>query len=673
MRDRTPLVRRPRAGVAAAWLTLLSLTGCPPAPTEALEPLGIEEGCNPLAADLDCMLPYPSNVFVVDDASTPTGKRVELSDAAKLITDEGYSADPADLHPYDGFSTTNPIVALLPAPIGRDGLTGIFDNYDPTTSSSSKTLLLDAADGTLVPHFVDVDPRAEDPSRAALVIRPQIALRLEARYVVALQGVSDTDGNVIAPPEGFRRLRDQQTAQDPALDALAGRYEREVFSPLANAGIDRASLQLAWDFSVGSEAHTIGDMLHARALALDALATTPPVVNITNVSEDPDDARYRVVFGQLTGPRVMEDDGAGQVLARDERGEVRLNGTTTFTFRAVVPRSVLERPGPAPVLIFGHGFFGSAAAASDGEYNHQLLEDAGAVALMTDWIGMAESDIGEVVSTVGGEVWLGLRFGDRVHQGVVNQLTLIHAAVNVLNGVEGFTHPDGNGPLLDTSNLTYFGISNGHILGGVLMPLDVHITKWVLQVGGASFSQMMYRALPFGRFLAFLNLRVPDALDQQKLHAQWQPSFDRFDPARYARYLDEPLPIGPPDPRGELSVLLQFGVGDTSVPNFATMLHARLLDVPMLTPSAATVWGLDEVRAEESPARALTVYDFGVDDRFYELPNPPEASNPVHEAVRRSATAVAQTAAMITEGRIIHPCDGACVLPLPDSAEEGEE
>lgn len=656
------LVRWPLVG--AALLSLLTLLGCPP-PPEALEPLAIEEGCNPLAADLDCMLPYPSDFFVVDDPSMPSGRRVELTDAAKLITDEGYSADTADLHPYDGFSTTNPIVALLPASISSDGLTGHFDDTRATAEVSSRTLLLDVDQGVLVPHFVDVDPRAEDRARAALILRPQVALRPGARYVVALKGVTDTDGNTIAPPEGFRRLRDELTEQDPALAALSGRYQSDIFAPLDAAGVDRAALQLAWDFTVGSDENAIGDMLQVRTLTLEALAAAPPVVNITNVSEDPDDERFRVIFGEVTGPRVMVDDGAGQVLFRDDDGEVALNGTTTFRFRAVVPRSVLERAGPRPVIVFGHGFFGSAAAASDGEYNHDLLEEAGAVALMTDWLGMAESDIGEVVSTVGGEVWLGLRFGDRVHQGVANQLTLIDAIVNVLNTEEGFTHPTDDGPLLDTTNLTYFGISNGHILGGVLMPLDVHITKWVLQVGGASFSQMMYRALPFGRFLALLNLRLPDPLEQQKLHAQFQPSFDRFDPARYAPFLNAPISSGPPDERGELLVLMQYGVGDTSVPNFATQLHARLLGVPVLRPSEVEPWVLESIDASELGSRALTIYDFGVDDSFYAQAIPPEESNPVHEAVRRSPEAVSQTAAVVTDGAIVHPCDGPCVLPLP--------
>ncbi len=41
-------------------------------------PLAIPEGCNPLAADWDCLLPYPSDILLTEDASLPSGRRVTL-------------------------------------------------------------------------------------------------------------------------------------------------------------------------------------------------------------------------------------------------------------------------------------------------------------------------------------------------------------------------------------------------------------------------------------------------------------------------------------------------------------------------------------------------------------------------------------------------------------------
>ena len=47
--------------VVASWLS----SSCPS--TAPLPPLDLPEGCNPLLAGVDCFLPYPSDVFLVDD------------------------------------------------------------------------------------------------------------------------------------------------------------------------------------------------------------------------------------------------------------------------------------------------------------------------------------------------------------------------------------------------------------------------------------------------------------------------------------------------------------------------------------------------------------------------------------------------------------------------------
>ena len=45
-------------------------------PNAPHEPMALEEGCNPLLGGSDCFLPYPSDVFLVDDESMPSGQRL---------------------------------------------------------------------------------------------------------------------------------------------------------------------------------------------------------------------------------------------------------------------------------------------------------------------------------------------------------------------------------------------------------------------------------------------------------------------------------------------------------------------------------------------------------------------------------------------------------------------
>ena len=137
---------------------------------EPLPPLQLAEGCQPLLAGADCMLPFPSDQFRVKDDSTPSGYRIELPLRARIRTAKG-PADPSSLHPVDGFSRTSTIVAMFPSGVLAEGFVGL--NADPSLSvaDGSQSLIIDAETLERVPHFVDLDPRAKSPDRQALVLR----------------------------------------------------------------------------------------------------------------------------------------------------------------------------------------------------------------------------------------------------------------------------------------------------------------------------------------------------------------------------------------------------------------------------------------------------------------------------------------------------------------------
>ncbi len=86
---------------------------------------------------------------------------------------------------------------------------------------------------------------------------------------------------MVATPEGFRRLRDNRSHGDPALEPLQARFDRDVFPVLKTAGVVRSELQLAWDFTTGSDESISSDMLWVRALTQTWLTTHVPAVAIT--------------------------------------------------------------------------------------------------------------------------------------------------------------------------------------------------------------------------------------------------------------------------------------------------------------------------------------------------------------------------------------------------------
>ena len=676
----------------ASVVVVAALSGCSCGPA----PLAFEPGCSPLLHDIDCGLPYPNDFFLVDDATTPTGKRIEFAGPAKMLTTTVpvQSADINEVFQADGFSRHTPIVWSHGVRVDQAAFIGIFGDHALSVTNDARTALIEADTGRRIPHFVDVDPRATDDAREGVIMRPLEALRERTRYVVAVRDVPALDGAVVPAPEQFARLRDANVGDDPVLAPLLERFERDVFSVTDAAGIDRAALQLAWDFTTGSDEHAMRDMLESRALALAELARTPPGVTLDAVFEgdtldlvlDGAPETWRLVTGTVTGPRVVDSDDAGALLARDEDGRVRLDGTTTFDFTAIIPASVRDRFEAAPVLLYGHGFFGSRQEA-EARSSRVIAHDAGAVMIAIDWQGMSVDDIGEVVASVGGEVSKSLLFGERVMQAMVNWSTLTRAIkTGLLDEHDAFRRPTSRrdeplppGVVVDgrASNagravidlelpMSFLGISLGHVLGGTLSAHNADIERSMLMVGGANFSALMFRAVPFDRFLALLEFSLTDRLDQQKLHAHMQSQFDRFDPVMFAPYVvGAPLPgDGPPNRHDRRRVLAMMAIGDSQVPNLGTHLHAKAMGIPLLEP--APVSPLLGLPTKPFPATSgFVAYDLGQDDAFYERAEPADSENPVHAGLRRVPEVRAQMATFVNEGVIENPCVGPCVLELP--------
>ena len=98
------------------------------------------------------------------------------------------------------------------------------------SATTSHTLIL-APDGTPVPHFADLDPRATDLTKQALVLHPIVPLADQTRYSVFVFGVK-SKGALAPTPEGFRRIRDDNTGGEAALAPQLNAWKTRL-SPLA--------------------------------------------------------------------------------------------------------------------------------------------------------------------------------------------------------------------------------------------------------------------------------------------------------------------------------------------------------------------------------------------------------------------------------------------------------
>ncbi len=636
--------------VAAAALFVLVLAGSCSDPA----PLAVPTGCQPLEGDLSCTLPFPSDFYM-------HGGVVAMQGAAKPQNLQGADADLVTPESADGFSRQPAIVGVLPSPVAATGLPNILD--DPARSmdfSTSPTLLIRADRGEAVPHYTDIDPAADDAGHVAITMYPLVQLAENTRYIVAYRGIKNTDGSYAQPAEGFRRLRDRRTLLDPALAVLADRFESDIFAPLESKGVARWTLQLAWDFTTASAGTPRGDMLDLRDAVQAWLAQNTPAVTITGT--DPPDTDYEaIVHGTITVPLYLDKPDPGGLLFRDSSGKVAQNGTTDVPFVAVVPSTVTNQSGPGRALAFGHGFFGSTdeLAGRTGGADAQaalLMSTLHAVAFGIDWWGMSKNDLGTVVGLLTTTPALGGTFVDRVYQAMANWMVVTRAVKTTLAAQTALQRAP-NQPYFDPSHVYYFGASLGHILGSTMCALNPDIERAVLNVGGASWEQMMPRASPFSGFNFFIKSTMGTELAAKTVEAMLASAVDRIDPATYAAFLIGSNLPGNPDRK----VILQTGLGDAEVPNCAAFFHARALGLSMVQPSAETVWGIPLADAS-TLSSAITVWDFGIDPNVYRTATPP-APNPVHEGLRDDPNAMAQMDAFLSpSGVVIDPCTGPCTV-----------
>ena len=541
------------------------------------------EGCNPLAPEWDCLFPFPSDVFLREG-------RVVIPEPARVIIGE----EPADLlalHPADGFSIAAPIMAVFPAGIDDSELTGAFDDLSRTTELDSRTLIVDTSSGELVPHFAELDIFDEDVGTAGqtLLIRPAVPLAYGHRYVVAIHGLEARGGGLLEAPIGFAAMRDNGDIPD-RLTALAARYDEDVFGALESLGVARSELQLAWDFTARSRDNTVGDMLAVRSDLLARLQEEPPAARVVEVIDSPAELGElathiaRQIEVTIEVPHYLTSTMAAMGRLRlGSNGEPLAEGREEFQVTILVPKSVASRSEPAPFLQMGHGFFGRRTEILNPTYA-QFANEHGFILAAIDWWGMFAPDQDSVavpLVTDGADLAEMLSFTDRLHQGMANQIALAMAARTTLPALPELAN-EQSAPALTEGGERFWGISQGHILGGTYAALSPFADKIALTNGGANFSLIMYRSLAFAAFRLLINVRVAAGVARQKFAALLQMTLDRIDPLSYAGFvLDGSLESSPPDRR----VLMQAGIGDAAVPAVSAQLHARAIGLPLLQPA----------------------------------------------------------------------------------------
>ncbi len=649
-----------RVVAIAASCAALSLAACGGDDDPAFP---IESHCNPMGAGA-CMAPWPSSVFEVADATTPTGRRLAIPDGTLLTNANGATIDPAGWNRADGWSAAAAIVAIFPGGVDPSTLHD-QTRFEQSLGADATTVLYDMTDGVRVAHFAEVDvPAAETPDRQALYIRPAARLAPGHRYAVAIRKrVKSIGGGELPIPEGFEAIRDGKPTTHPLLEAARPRLV-EALDALAGAGFPREDLALAWDFTVASDEHGRRIMLSARDQTLAALDATP--VTYTVAEDRPvDDGSVirRRIDGMFTAPLFLTQDGRynpGTVLDLGSDGLPVLHGMYEIPFTAIIP-DCAYRGEPVAMMVYGHGLNGSGEQAASGA----IRETAAAACVITagtDMRGMSDRDIGNIARTLtdlnnAGEVF------DTLVQGIANHVALARALETTF-ATQLFvcraedataTGCTPGASLADPTRVHYYGLSQGHIFGTTVIAYAPNITRGVVGVGGGNYSTMLERSSDWPTYRTIMIGAYPDPFDVVLAISLCQMRWDLTETAGVASDVLAGAPFGV-SPR---QMILHMAIGDDEVPNLATEWQARTMGIPVLEPSPYRPYGMSGVTGPVPGGSALVIMDGGAPP--VPLTNEPAPETGMHYLTRNQPASRRQIKHFFETGEVRNECNGACM------------
>jgi hypothetical protein len=607
-------------------LLLALLVGCPSTepveepPGEVITGIANLPGGDPLVARVASM-PFPSDFFVVDDASTATGRRVAYP----------VEALPLDVAPSvvggDGFSRAT---AMLTQRDGGFDPTSLPDASDvlATTRDDSPVFVLREGDWARHPLLVELDLGGNNPTDTALILRPHGAFEPDTGYVVLLRSsLRAADGGEIEATDAFRALRDGIATDSDAVEAWRPKFGL-VNDAIAGAGLDPSEVVLGWSFHTRSREDVDGPL---RAIT-DTLATLE-LDDVTITSDTVADDGDRRIEGTMRLPDFLGGDRSMPL----EGGVPFSQGDVDVPFLVTIPDTIV---GPRPVVLFGHGFFSSRYETTWGTMDDGLERWAMSGATI-DFEGFSELDLADTAAVLTGPVE-GLR-------GVINQQVQNVARFTALARVvkEQLSVDVAE---LDPAAVHYMGISNGGTQGLTIVATSPELSRGVLVVPGGGWTHMIQRAVQFGELGSLIQDRYPSPLDFQLVLAMLQAIFDPADSLNYADTLQD-------DP--DVEVTLHMAVNDSQVANLVTEWVARTAGIPLIEPSTVVIPGLPTVGVEPEGRSALFVYDEGV-PAAPPGNQPPLVDNGTHDSVRALDVYQEQVGTFLESGTIRQVCDGPC-------------
>ncbi|RAL23959.1 hypothetical protein DL240_07365 [Lujinxingia litoralis] len=609
-----------------------------------------------------CALPWPSNLYLKEDAAQQTGYALDFGDSSLPKSRQDHIA-PDAYRRLDGYGPGSPIITLFPdidvsQMAGEDSIERSLEDED------RQIFLLRVADQGVehVPYWAELDSQAPSSDKQVLYIRPAVILELDSRYIVAMRNLTTTGGQPIAPSAAFEAYRSGQAADDPE---LAWRQERfdEIFALLQDQGVAPEELTLAWDFHTSSSQALHGPARSMVSDALHAIEETPveftiDILTVNTPEEHPHIALD--ILGTFTVPsfvtRSERAPAEGYLLNRNDDGTISQQGTHQSTFWLRIPHSALDGT-PHGLVKYGHGMLGSGEEVTYGS-NHvaKIAHEKHLIFFATTFAGFSQRDIPLAGYALQHATYFE-ELVDRMHQGLVDYAVLTRA---MRDGLTEIAELADYNLQVNPEELYYMGISQGGIYGVSFLALTPDVERAHLGVPGANYAMLLERSANFATYFTFLKLGYPDRVDQELAIAAIQLLWDSVDPISYLRHIDQE-PFYPGDKRA----LFAPAKGDYQVAVVTNEIAARTdIGIPLMRPydSEREPWGVPTAEYPRAGS-GVVLYDFG-NPWPAPGPQPPEDElGDPHTLPRRLTEHQEQMVHFWRTGEIIDVCQGGpCVF-----------
>ncbi|AKT37428.1 hypothetical protein [Chondromyces crocatus] len=665
--------------------------------------LGNADRCDPLDPGY-CLFPFPNDYFTVPDQDAETGRRVALrvdsmpvnaavdisavlgQPPGTVVTPGNVPMNPAEWNRNDGFSPGQMLLTLVPElDLQRSGIGGIT-HMERSLEPDAPVVVIDADTGERHLVWAELDAYATTDATRALIIRAGTNFKEGHRYIAALRGLRRANGDLIEPSPTFAVYRDGAPSDIELLESRRQHME-DLFSRLGTAGIQREGLYLAWDFTIVSRKNLTERMLHIRDDAFAKLGQAAPAFTVTTVTQNPDSNRSRRIQGTFTVPNYLNQangvPGASFHYAQPDDGlpdQFNGNGTLQANFICNIPRSAIADGNdplapvtPGRAALYGHGQQGTASQVNGASATGDISNLYNYVFCATDFIGMASSDGLNIANLVTDFTRMNT-LADRLQQGLLNNLFLARLLIHPMGfgSHAAFQNGAENTSVIDTSDVFYYGISQGGILGAALVAVAQDITRGVLGVPGINYSVLLDRAIGFDQLRPLMNAAYGNELDRRFIFSSMQMLWDRGEGNGYAAHLtDDPLPNTPPH-----KVLMHVAFGDHQVTHWSADIQARTMGarihMPAIAPGrsedATPYFGIQPIDGYPFQGSAMFVWDTGPFNAGTNTgtPPPPTTNQPPrvgvdpHNHPRFQAGAREQIDQFLrTNGVVINPCGNA--------------